>query len=265
MQSSASAAARPARVVEDEHADARVSRQPLGASSTGWPRPRRPRERGDDARRRSSAGREPRNASVTWRCSRRGRSARPARCSRAPTPRARRASSGSLSARKSRSRVIATHASGRAHTSSCRLRVRSRTHEVERRDGRAARADPLAVAGKLEAAAPRSPSGPDGVEEDEPDRLLGRAAARARRRRHRDGDVGAEPRRARPAAIAAAASAETAPCVGEHRVGTRRARAALTLVRVGDDAADEDVARARHVGQPRRDEAAGARLRRRRA
>ncbi len=51
---------------------------------------------------------------------------------------------------------------------------------------------------------------------------------------------------------------ETAPCSAST---SRHAELALLhLVRVGDDGAEEDVARARHVGQPRRDEPTGARL-----
>ena len=65
-----------------------------------------------------------------------------------------------------------------------------------------------------------------------------------------------------PAAIAAAVSAETAPCRSSISSGHAEL-ARLHLVRVRDDGADEDVARARDRRQPRRHEPARARLGRR--
>ena len=62
-----------------------------------------------------------------------------------------------------------------------------------------------------------------------------------------------------PAAIAAAASAETAPCSASSARGTPSSRL-LDRVRVGDDAAEHDVARAGDRREPRRDEPARAGL-----
>ena len=57
------------------------------------------------------------------------------------------------------------------------------------------------------------------MEMDEPDGLLRRPAAGPGDAGHRHGDVGAEPPRA-PSAIAAATSAETAPCAASSSSGT---------------------------------------------
>ena len=60
--------------------------------------------------------------------------------------------------------------------------------------------------------------------------------------------------------MAAAASAETAPCSSITRAGTPRL-ASFTSFGVRDDRADEDVARAGNGGQPRSHHSSGARLR----
>ena len=95
------------------------------------------------------------------------------------------------------------------------------------RGGRRAAAHHLPVAGELGAARLR-PVRPGRVHEDEPDGLLlgsrrpgRRRPSRRRRRPHRAA-------RARPAAIACAASAETAPCSLEDRRAARRARSSFT-------------------------------------
>ena len=98
--------------------------------------------------------------------------------------------------------------------------------------GRAAELDAAAALGRL------------GVQVDEPDRLLRRPAARPGDARHGDTPTSAPSRARTPAAIAAAVSAETAPCSASSVGGTPSSRL-LHLVRVGDDAAQEDVARAR--------------------
>ena len=92
---------------------------------------------------------------------------------------------------------------------------------------------------------------PDRMQEDEPDRLVRRSPrpgrrprSRRRRRRRRAASVlrapSLRPSRARRRRASRARSAGTSSCAGLH------------LVRVRDDRAEEDVARAGNVGQPRR-------------
>ena len=91
-----------------------------------------------------------------------------------------------------------------------------------------------------------------------PDRLLRRPAARAGDARHAHADVG--PKRASaPSASASATSAETAPnALDQRRIDARQRR--LRLVRVDDDAAQHVGRGARPLGQPPRQQPAGARL-----
>ena len=166
-------------------------------------------------------------------------------------------SSGSRRAQKSRIRSSAVHASGATLCRSSRLCDKS-AHEVQRRDRRAA-PDRLAVAREARAAAPaRRPGRPHGGRR-------GRPASRPCRRPGPampvtdTADVGAEPlaravrhrRRGlgRNGAVLARAS----------RPG-RRARPPSPRSAYATIAAEEDVARARDGGQPRRDQPAGARL-----
>ena len=90
----------------------------------------------------------------------------------------------------------------------------------------------------------RSPSGRARVQVDEPDRLLRRASVRARRPRSTETATSAPSDSRAPAAIAAAVSAETAPCASSVSAGTPSC-GDLDVVLVRDDPAAEDVARAR--------------------
>ena len=127
---------------------------------------------------------------------------------------------------------------------------------MERGDGRPP-ADRGAVSGKDEVRAPRA-VGAFRVEEDEADGLSsvpppGPAIPVT-------DTATSAPRRSRaPAAIAAAVSADTAPCRASVSSGHAEL-AGLDVVGVGHDRAGEDVARARDRGQPRGDHAARARL-----
>ena len=169
--------------------------------------------------------------------------------------------------------LTAFDGSGPAHADLCRLcadsvpapaataaglGVEQPAHEVQRSHGRAA-PDGLAVAGEAQLGRASVPPGPAGVR-----RGRGRPASPPSRRpalrRPVTATATSAPRRSRaPSAIAAAVSAETAPW----RSSSPRRHAEQRLlrrVRVGDDAADEHVARAGHGGEPRSDEAARARL-----
>ncbi len=93
----------------------------------------------------------------------------------------------------------------------------------------------------------------------EPNGLLWRAARRAGNPGDGDGRHRRPAARERRRAIAAAVSAETAPCSFDRLRGNAELRL-LDLVRVRDDAAEEDVTRAGNRGQALGHEAAGARL-----
>ena len=98
---------------------------------------------------------------------------------------------------------------------------------------------------------------------DGADRLLRRAAARAGDAGDADADVAC--RRARmPSAIARATGSLTAPCSAISASGTP-ASSVFDAIAVADDAAVDVVGAAGHVGQPRRQQPAGARLGRRRS
>ena len=97
---------------------------------------------------------------------------------------------------------------------------------------------------------------------DEADRLLGRAAVRAGDAGDRDARRPYAPRPGRPLAIAAATSSETAPFASTSD-GAHPERLDLGLVGVGHDRALEHGARTGDLGEPRRQQAARARLRER--
>ena len=204
------------------------------------------------------AGRAPRNASVTCRCSR-GTIRPPESASPPHATSAIERVCGQPEREEEAERLIAVHRSDGPHAGVSRLRVRRRRSEVQRGDRRAA-ADRVAVAGEVE---PRRQLavGAARVQEDEPHGLLLGAPVRAGHAGHGHGEIHAEP----------------LPRASRHRLRDlgrdgavlveQRLRDAelgrLDLVRVGDDRAAKDLARAGHRRQPRSDEAAGARLRRR--
>ena len=106
---------------------------------------------------------------------------------------------------------------------------------MERGDGRAA-ADRVAVAGEAEARRLARRHGADDMEVDEADRLLSACRHPGPATPVTAIPTSAPSRSRTPRAIAAAASAETAPC-SRGAARERRARSAFTVVRVGDDAA----------------------------
>ena len=136
-----------------------------------------------------------------------------------PSARGRRASCrASSSARKSRRRSSPSTLPAEVIRLRADFVSETPPREVERGDRRP-RADRLAVGRERELAAPLAAVRRRDVEVDEPDRLLVCAAARPRDPGHRDPDVDAEPRRARPSAIASATSADTAPCSASSVLG----------------------------------------------
>ena len=233
----------------------RVSRQPTARarSSRGL---RDGRAQAPTIAGSSLAGRLPRKASVTW--SVLPRHDRPPRRRASLQPRARRGSSEGV---RARGRAAGGHRLRRYLSGSCVFvptSCQDAAREMERSDGRA-RADRLPVGGQREVLPPARRRGPTTWMVDEPDGLLRRPAARARDAGHGDRRRRRRAAARTPAAIAAATSAETAPCAARSSSGTPSSPV-LTLVRVGDDAAREDVARARDGGEPRGDEPARARL-----
>ena len=168
-------------------------------------------------------------------------------------------SSGSRSAQKRRRRSSPSDASGRIHTSSCQLCVkRRRTRWSAVTVGAAAdRARGRRAALKSTRALA---VGARGVEVDEPDRLLRRAAVRARRcpspRRRRRRRAA----RGRPRAIAAAASADTAPCASSTSAGHAELALASPRPRTRRRRRGRRRSSPGTSRQPRRDEPAGARL-----
>ena len=132
---------------------------------------------------------------------------------------------------------------------------------MERRHGRAG-ADPLPLARELDAQRHLARR-PARVEEDEADGLLGCAPSRSGDAGDRDGDVDPESL-ARPCAIAAATSAETAPCSASSSAGTPSNRSLTSFV-VRDDASAEDVARSGDLREPLRRRARRCTTRRSRA
>ena len=156
-------------------------------------------------------------------------------------------------------RFIAVHASGRPVPCLSQLCDKS-AHEVERGDRRAPAAPSRGRRARTKSTA-RSPPGPQRAGSTSPTGFSARAAAGAGDARHGHGRRRRRAARARPP-----------PSPPRSRPTRRRARAAppaarraplLDLVRVRDDAAQEDVARPGHGRQPRRDQPARARLRRR--
>ena len=231
------------------------------AARTRSPRRRHGRAEGvDDRRGAHAAGRAPRKASVTWRCSRATTTAR-RELLRAASARGRRASaSGSSSARKSRRRSSPPTLAAEV------IRLRADFVSEPRARGAApqrsrARGSPPGRRAARTAGA-FSPSGADGVEEDEADGLLRRAAARSRDAGHGDPDVDAKAladagrhRRGHLGRDCAVLGRTVASATPSSRVFTSFAYATT--------APAEDVARPRNVGQAGRDQPAGARLGRR--
>src|SRR5919197_3246633 len=205
----------------------------------------------------SATGRCPRNASVRWRWSRdTGRPSRMWAACHSDKPAS--AESGSRRAQKSRARSRPSRLAG----SFTRLRRDSVSrkeppHEVERRR-RGAAPDRVAVARKDEVGRAAA-VGPARVQVDEPDRLLGRAAARPGDPGDRHSNVGTEPRaRTCGHGLSRLRRHRTEPL---QHLARNVELARLHAVRISDDGTEEDVARAGYRRQPPRDEPARARLR----
>ena len=205
----------------------------------------------------------PRNASVTCRFSGRDepgvRRRRRARCACQATSRST-ASRRERRAKKSRRRSSPSTLAVDFRANVVPDCVKSAPQHVQSQCGRPA-ADRLAVAGELEARARRRRPGPSTARKTSPTGFSGVPPSGPAMPVTATATSAPSAARA-PAAIAAAVSADTAPC--SRSTSARHAELPLLdLVRVRDHAADEDVARARDVGQPRADEPARARLGRR--